>query len=337
VFSHLDHGLKGGHRAVHAFLSGVKTADAKAMPEGNISLDQRAAEFVGSKTRFPSLNLGVGGDCEMSWTRNSVHVPPLTRAPEVFRALFVQDNAAALRQRAQRNGLDSSILDTVNEHARRLSGRLGQPDRDKLGEYLNSIRDVERRIEMSNEWLQKPKPDVAMKEPANGSFMESIPIFFDLIALAFQTDSTRVATLEIPPGLDTTDFALQKNYHGYSHHGKAEENLKGLLTIERFQMEQVARFIGRLKSMPDPLNGGTMLDHTMVLFGSGMGNGSSHTNADLPVLLAGGGFKHRGHLRLPEEGGKRVPLCNLYLSMLQRFGVETNRFGTSSGTLNGLA
>ena len=337
VFSNLDHGLKGGHGTVHTFLSGIKRLDANGHEAKNITLDQRAAEFVGADTRFPSLTTGVGGGCEMSWTRTGVHVPPSTSSRALFRLLFTRDTPAALAAHARRHGVQGSILDTVNGEANALRGRLGRRDQEKVDEYLTSVRDVEKRLRMDAQWLDRPKPAVDRKEPADADFVESLPVFLDLIRLALLTDSTRVATLELPPTFDTGDLNLQHGYHSYSHHGKAEDNVRGLQVIESFFMTELARFMDGLQAAAEPDGSGTLLDHTSVLFGSGMGNGSNHTNSNLPVLLAGGGFKHTGHRVLPAEERKRVPLCNLYLSLLQRFGLPLDRFNTSTGTLSGLA
>lgn len=340
IFSHLDHDVSGGHRAVHAFLSGLRDKEASDWPDGNISVDQRAAESVGARTRFPSLVVSAGKDdggeiaCKLSWTRNAVNIPPVARASELFRALFLEEDEGSRRQRARDYELNASILDAVNEHARLLEKKLGQADRAKLDEYFTSVREVEKRLNMSREWLDRPKPTVDMKLPVDGGFTDTLPMMYDLIALALQTDSTRVASLAIPGTLNTSELGLDGGYHGFSHHGKSPVLQKGLLVIEKTQMEQLGRFLEKLKSMPEP-SGGHLLDRTMVLFGSGMGNASSHSNKDLPVLLAGGGFRHGEHKAYPTEAHRRVPLCNLYASMLQRFGVEIDRFNTGSGTLTG--
>jgi len=340
VFSNLDHDVSGGHSAVHAFLSGIKDQDASDWPEGNISVDQRAAEFVGARTRFPSLVLSPGkssGDlkCKLSWTRNGVNVPPVTQARDLFRALFVQDDPGSLSRRQSAYDVNESILDAVNSQAKILSQQLGKADQEKLDEYLNSVREVERKLGMSREWLHKPKPTVDIEEPSEGSLTYTVPAFYELLALALETDSTRVATLGIPGSIDTADLGLSGSYHGFSHHGKAEKLRQGLLIIEKYQVEQVGRFLDRLKSIQEP-DGTSLVDRTMVLLGSGMGNGSSHSNKNLPLLLAGGGFKHGEHKIYPSEKHKRVPLCNLYGSMLQHFGLEVEKFNKGTGTLTGL-
>ncbi|MBI1353583.1 MAG: DUF1552 domain-containing protein [Acidobacteria bacterium] len=335
LFSHLDHDVTGGHRGVHAFLSGLRDQDASDWPERNISVDQRAAELIGARTRFPSITAGVGhadGDmaCRMSWTRNGVNVPPVTKASELFRALFVAEDAEDRRRQAKAHAVNASILDAVRAQANAFHAELGTRDQQKLDEYLTSVREVERKIGMANGWVDQPKPEVELEPPQDGPFTQSLRVFFELLALALQTDSTRVATLEIPGVIDTQNLGLDGGYHGFSHHGKAEVLQRGLLVIEKFQTKELARFLGRLSAMQDA-DGARMLDRTMVLFGSGMGNGSSHSNKDLPILLAGGGFRHGEHKVYSEQ--RRAPLCNLYTTMLQRFGVETDKFNKASGTL----
>ncbi len=341
VFSHLDHGVKGGHFAVHSFLSGVREEDAKGMPEGNITVDQRAAEHVGSQTRFPSMTVGIEdglhGGCRMCWTRTGVRVPPIQGPREVFRKLFINEGRDAQLKAENQYSERRSILDSVLGDAKSLDRRLGAKDKEKLDEYFSSIRDVETSLELEKRWSSVPKPKPSMAEPENQSYVADIPVMFDLLAVALQTDSTRIATYELAGAkFDTSFFGLSSGYHSLSHHGKKQEKVDGLVTIERFQMEQLARFLNKLQSIHEPDSDKSLLDNTMVLFGSGMGNGNAHVNKDLPIILAGGGFKHGEHKVYPKEEIRRVPLCNLYLSMLQRFGVATGSFGTSTGTLTGL-
>lgn len=340
LFSHLDHGLKGGHFAVHAFLTGVKAAEARGMPEGGISLDQRAAEFVGSQTRFPSLAIGsedgLHGGCQMSWTRTGTRIPPIPGPRELFRMMFVEDDARARQKAADRIALQGSILDAVQGDAKSLGRRLNSTDRGKLDEYLTSVRDVETKLQLDRHWQKVPKPKTDAKEPENQGLTRDLPAIYDLITLALQTDSTRIATLEIGGSFVASDLGIPKGYHALSHHGQLEDNLEPLVRIELYQMEQFAHFVQKLATIREPDSDGTLLDRTMVLMGSGMGNANSHTNTDLPIILAGGGFKHGEHKQYPHETSRRVPLCNLYLSMLQRFGVPTDRFSAATGTLTGL-
>lgn len=340
VFSHLDHGLKGGHFAVHTFLTGVKAQEAKSMPEGGISLDQRAAEFVGSKTRFPALTIGsesgLHGGCRMSWTRTGTRVPPIAGPRELFRKLFVNEDEVAKQAANDRIELQGSILDAVLGDAKSLSRRLNPSDNRKLDEYLSSVRDVEVKLDLDRQWQKVPKPEPPIGEPTDEGLTHDLPKIYDLVALALQTDSTRIATLEIGGSFAASDLGIRKGYHGLSHHGHVQESIDLLVHIERYQVEQFARFLDKLASITEPESDRTLLESTMALFGSGMGNANSHTNHDLPVVLAGGGFRHGQHIAYPEENNRRIPLCNLYLSMLQQFGVETDFFGTSTGTLQGL-
>ena len=330
LYSGLDHGLKGGHFAMSSFLSGVKTSDAKGMPEGNITIDQRAAEMMGGATRFPSLTLGsesgIHGGCLMSWTRSGTRVPPISTPRELFQKLFINEDAESLAASMDRLDLKGSILDAVHGDAKSLQRQLGQRDKEKLDEYFTSVRDVEKQIELRRKWASVPKPKPGMPEPKNRDFVADLPVMYDLIALALQTDSTRIATLEIGGDFEASAFDLKGSYHGLSHHGMREEAIRGLIKMERYQVEQFAKFLAKLKSIED--GSGTLLDHSMVLFGSGMGNANSHQNSNLPIILAGGGFKHGEHKAM-----ERKPLCNLYLTMLHRFGLEVETFGTSTGTL----
>jgi hypothetical protein len=335
LYSGLDHGVKGGHFAMSSFLSGVLATDAKGMPEGNITVDQRAAETMGGATRFPSLALGsesgIHGGCLMSWTRSGTRVPPIGTPRELFQKLFITDDATSLAKSMDRLDLKGSILDAVAGDAKSLERHLGERDKEKLDEYFTSVRDVEKQIELRRQWASVPKPDPGMEEPENTDFVSDLPVMYDLIALALQTDSTRIATLEIGGDFEASAFGLNGGYHGLSHHGQRPEAIKGLVKMERYQVEQFAKFLAKLKSIED--GSGTLLDHSMVLFGSGMGNANSHTNSNLPIVLAGGGLKHGEHKAYPAKGPGRQMLCNLYLSMLHRFGAEVEAFGTSSGTL----
>ncbi|MBM3766158.1 MAG: DUF1552 domain-containing protein [Acidobacteria bacterium] len=338
VFSGLDHGVKGGHFAVHSFLSGVRQVDAKGMPDGNISIDQRAAETVGGATRFPSLTLGseegLHGGCMMCWTRSGTRVNPIQGPRELFRKLFVNESEAGLAAAKDRLQLQGSILDAVHGDAKSLKNRLGARDQQKLDEYFTSVRDVEKVLELRQKWANVPKPNAPMLEPENRGLVNDIPVLYDLMALVLQTDSTRIATLEIAGGFEASVLGVRKEYHALSHHGQAPEAIELLVKLERYQSEQFARFLTKLKSIDD--GDGTLLDHTMVLFGSGMGNGNAHTNLNLPVVLAGGGFKHGQYHAFPTSGLNKQPLSNLFVSMLQRFGIEQQKFALSTGTLRGI-
>jgi hypothetical protein len=330
--------VKGGHFAVHSYLSGVRSIDAKGMPEGNISIDQRAAETIGGATRFPSIAVGsedgLHGGCMMSWTRSGTRVPPIQGPRELFRKLFIDDSGADRDQMKDRFRLQGSILDAVRTDANALQGKLDKGDRQKLDEYFVSVRDVEKGLELRRRWADIPKPKPDMKEPVDAGLVNDLPVLYDLIALALQTDSTRIATFEIAGGFEASVLGVRREYHALSHHGQVQATIDLLVKLEKYQVEQFARFLGKLKSIDD--GGASLLSRTMVLFGSGMGNGNAHTNVNLPIILAGGGFKHGEYRAFPQSGLGRAPLSNMFLSMLQRFGLEIPKFSLSSGTLRGL-
>jgi len=339
VFSDLDHpGVTGGHQSTHTFLSGIKSDQAKQHPEGNVTVDQRAAESVGAETRYPSMQLGLGGG-SVSWTRNGVEIPPITRLQTMFDALFLETPQSRRRRQAGAFAVNRSILDVVGEDAAALKKRISGSDVTKLDEYFTSIREVEKRLEQSEAWFNKPKPTSNYKLPKQlpTSFTEEVALFYDLMKLALQTDSTRVISMAIHGWQGDSGLSgVTKGYHDLSHHGRDESKLRQLGVIEQFHTSQLARFLEGLKRS-QVADDASLLDRTMVLFGSGLGNASSHSNRKLPLMLAGGGFRHGEHKAYPANGGPQTPACNLYLSMLQRFGVETDRFGTSTGTLEGLS
>lgn len=329
VFSNLDDGTNGGHAGVHAFLSGgIRKEMAAGFPEKNISIDQVAAEHVGSATRFPSITAGIDSGTNMVWKRSGVSVPPINNPAQLFRALFVdQNNASRVMQRKVLLHR-SSVLDALRESAKTLNGKLDASDRDKLDQYLTSVREVERRLQMSREWLDKPKPKSPIKTigQAERQHIEEMPLLCDLLALALQTDSTRVTTFEVPISFRTSELNVG-GYHSLSHHSKSEDRLGQLQKVEKYWMEQFCFFLNRLKEKK-------VFNDTLVVLGSGMSDGSRHSNRDLPVLLAGGGIKHEGHLICPAEVSKRIPLSNLLLSTLQWFGCDRERFGKSTGAFS---
>tara|TARA_R110002096_G_scaffold91625_10_gene207311 strand:- start:5647 stop:6900 length:1254 start_codon:yes stop_codon:yes gene_type:complete len=332
VFSNLDHGYNGGHSATHTFLSGVRSTESGAMPDGNISLDQFLAEQVAGQTRFPVLNTSAGsnsgGSCELSWTRSGVLVPAIQRVSQLFKLLFVNETPEQMKARSQRYDRQGSILDTVSAQARAMYRRLSKLDQAKMDQYFTSVREVEVAIQQEQDWVHQPRPEVEISEPKDGTVSQQLPILFDLVTLALETNSTRVATIEVPGAFDAKGVGIEpKGYHAYSHHGKDETLMAGMRRIEQYQIEQISAFLSKLDERG-------LLDTTQVLFGSGMGDGSAHTNQKLPILLAGGTHKHATHSVLPTEKSKRVPLSNLFLSVAQQFGVETDRFGHSNGTLD---
>jgi hypothetical protein len=333
VFSNLDHGKTIGHQGVPVLLSGVRPHLATHYAEGNISVDQKIAEYVGAETRFPSMTVKVNESNFVSFTRTGVQVPAIDLRG-MYRALFLaesQDKKASAAERLKRH---NSILDVVMDKAKAVNNELGKQDQRKFAEYLEAVRTLEKKIEQQQPWLDKPKPKTDLPEPPQGKGTAAdLKAMVELIALAIQTDSTRAITLS--SGFANGDFGLNGGYHGFSHHGERPDHVAALNQIERNKITQMAHLIDLLKAQQDTINGGTLFDHTSILFGCGMATGP-HSTKNLPLLLAGGGFKLGEHMVCPEEEGKRIPAANLLLSILQNHGLEIDRFGTSNGSLRGL-
>lgn len=337
VYRGLDHGVKGGHFAVHSFLSGVLNSEAQNRPDGNVSLDQFMAEEVGMHTRFPSLTVGseggIHGGCQLAWTKAGVRVPPITSPAALFEKLFVSDSPERQKARIEENRIQASILDSVREDANRLSKRVNSEDRDKLDEYFTSVRDVEKRLQLRERWAHQPKPEAPFEMPSDTNTVEDLPLLYELIALALQTDSTRIATLEIGGCFLPQHLGIDKSYHGLSHHGNDEKNINHLLTLETYQITEFGKFLTRLGSTKDG-EGASLLDSTTVLFGSGIGNAASHKNSDLPVIVAGGAFQQGEFRQVNTKPAHKVPLCNLYVDIAQGMGIETESFGSSTGSFS---
>jgi hypothetical protein len=336
VFSNLDHGVRGGHGANHTLLSGIKSTERAAFPDGNLTVDQRAAELVGHRTRFPSLVFWQDG---MSYTRTGVRVPSIDKPSKAFRLLFV--DSTEKERKFERDALASSgsILDAVQADAKSLNTELGSEDQVKLEEYFTSIRETEKKLELAEDWVDRPKPnpqDASLKQVASGARDEKIgstlvDAWLDLMFLALQTNSSHVVSLAV----GNCNWGLEgviDSYHTLSHHGQREDKLTQLALVEKFLMGRLAHFIARLQDTKQA-DGTSLLSSTQVLFGSGLGSGSRHSNDNLPMILSGGGFKHGQHL----DGQGKQPLCNMYLSMLQQMGAEQDSFNRSQGTLTGLA
>ena len=340
VFSGLDHNLSGGHEMTPYFLTGIPINHAKGYKEGNISIDQKAALHVGAQTRFPSLTLGCESNLSnaTSWTSHSSQVRPIQSLRALYNLLFQNYSSKVKQQHAAKIQEDKSILDFVRGQAKSFERNLGKADTEKLDQYFTSVRELEKKFTQSRIWLDKAKPKTSYKLKNaidHASLVDKTPIFYDLMALALQTDSTRVITLDFHHlGKEGGGLNVTKDIHTLSHHGQEEEIIDELSIIEKFYTREFARFIGKLKNIKEA-NGQTLLDNTMALFGSGMSNGNSHSNRDLPILLAGGGFKHGEHKKYERQGNTSVALCNLYLTMLQNFGLQIDKFNTSTGTLTG--
>ena len=341
IFSNLDHPeVGGGHGCSNTLLNGMELKDTKDQPQRLHSLDQFLAEKIGQHTRFPSLRLGSGG---VSWSRSGVILPSEGNPSRVFARMFLNENSKTKARSRELLREDVSILDVVRKDAHRLNARLAKTDQDKLDEYLTSVREVERKLQRRNEWIDVPKPKVS-DEVIKGNddvvvdlnYPYNTPIMYDLIILALQTNTTNVITFGHPGGNRLFPFdGIELGYHSLTHHGKRPDLLKQLTIIELYYAQQFARFLDRIKVAQDE-GGRPLLDSTVVMFGSGMGNASSHSSRNLPIMIAGGGFKTGQHYRFERHGRDGRPLCDLYVSMLQQLGVESDHFSTSKGNLNEL-
>lgn len=336
VFSHMDHpGIYTKHGAMNSLLSGV---DAKKASAGeNFSMDQVAAAHVGYQTRFPSVHISLGGSQGASWTASGIKVREESDPLDLFRKLFVNDPEAARQARKMELDQQGSVLDLVRGQAKRLENSVNPADRAKLDEYLTAIREAESRIQGMQRWQNVPKPKVEFDSTVNAhgsmDYPTLSPLMFDLLFLAIQSDSSRVFTAGFGMHNHVIEIdGVNTGYHGLTHHGNLPEKLKQLRMIDAFYIEQMARFMARLKNARTAES--NLLDETMVFFGSGLGDASRHSNRDLPIILAGGGFKHGKHVDAKQHTGTQTPLNNLFTTMLQKFGVEIDRFNSATGTVS---
>jgi hypothetical protein len=338
VISGLAHaGMSSGfaHQATASFLTGIPGAGRPSFRNA-ISVDQLAAEQIGERTRFPSLVLS-GEGLGISWTRTGAIVPADNSPSKVFARLFLDGRADEVKKQVRRLEDGRSILDDVRGQADSLRSDLGSGDRDKFDEYLTSVRELERRLLKDEAWCKLPKPKVDVQPPqdiANASdLIGRTRLLFDLTHLALQTDSTRLVTIMLGGGTYAPPIpGVSLGHHDLSHHGKDPAKLEQLKIVETETIKTVRDLLAKLKQSKEA--GATLLDLTTVFLGSNLGDASSHSVKNLPVLLAGGGFRHGQHLAFDQNNPP--PLCNLYVSMLQRLGLEVDKFGTSSGTLTGL-
>jgi hypothetical protein len=342
----------GGHSGADTWLTG---ANLKAVPgkdyTNTVSADQIIAGAVGSATRLPSLELGDASGTgsalhshTLSFDRNGTPLPVENNPRRLFERLFVPDDASSREATLRRYAERKSILDNILADAKALRQTLGTADRQKLDQYLESVRETERRLARLVEWVDVPKPIV----PTEGLQLASKPgdghdrpmwldVMLELAYLAFATDTTRVITFEWSREAGGVGGAGE-NHHELSHHGGDPGMLARLAAIDRFHVERLARFLDFLKATPE--GGGTMLDHVMVMYGSGMNSGDKgdHSPRNLPLLVAGGsawGLRHGRNLQHNPE--RHPPLSNVLVTLQQKMGIETDRFQDATGTLTGLA
>ena len=329
-------GVTGGHRAEASILT-ARPVGSSGGAKNTISIDQYMAKHLGDYTRFPSLVLSSSGSNSPSYTENGAMIPAESSPSKLFTRMFVDDSPTERAKQADRVRQGRSIMDLVGEDARRLERELGSGDRQRLDAYFTSVRDLEVRMAKSQAWADRPKPKVDVPKPidiGNGNdFVGRQKLMSDMIRLALQTDSSRFVVYHLGgsggvvpiPGVD-------EGYHSLSHHGLDEEKLEQLAIVETAIIAAWGEFLRGLAQSDD--HGTSLLDSTSVLLTSNLGNASNHSNQNMPVVLAGGGFKHGQHLGFNEK--KNYPLPNLFVSLLQRVGLEDDEFASGSSTMSGL-
>jgi hypothetical protein len=340
VFSGVSHpNVDGGHPSDISFLTAAPHPASSSF-RNTISLDQHIAERIGTLTRFPSLTLAVNGGRSLSWTGTGVAIPPEQSAAGVFRQLFLQGTPEQIEAQIRELDTGRSILDAVADQAKDLQRKVGASDRNRLDQYFTSVRDLESRLLASRGWEHKPKPVVKVSEPTDptspAQYMDKVKLMYDLAKLAFETDSTRAISLMLnsvgTPVLQIQGETITDSYHNLSHHGKADDKLTQLKVVDEWHMKLLAGLLQDLKSVRE--GEATLLDRTMILYGSNLGDANAHSTTNMPTLFAGGGFRHGQHLEFDPK--QNYPLPNLFVSMLQRMGIAEDKFASGTGTMRGL-
>lgn len=344
------HGVEseGPHaRASTRFLTGVPSKpDDGSDLLGGVSMDQIAGRVHGGETQLATLELALdgrdfAGSCDdgfscaytntIAWANESTPLPMENNPRAVFELLFGDTGSTDPAIRQARLSKDASLLDSVTERAADLSRQLGRSDQAKLGQYLDAVRDIERRIQMAEAQSDRELPVVAQPAGIPGTMAEHARLMFDLMAVAYETDLTRVTTFMLGreiTGRTYAEIGVPDAHHPISHHQKDPEKLAKLTKINQYHVQLFAEFIERLRSTPD--GDGSLLDHSMIVYGAGMGDSNTHASQNLPILLAGGGAGTGGrHTRYPED----TPLANLHLSLLDKMGVPLDALGHSTGRL----
>ncbi|TVQ00894.1 MAG: DUF1552 domain-containing protein [Planctomycetaceae bacterium] len=332
VVSGMSHRYASGHFAEVGLFTGVAPEQIrdKAIKNG-ISLDQEAASRLGNQTRFSSLILG-GGD--VAWNRRGVRIPAETRATQVFRKLFIAGTPEEQANELQRVRDGRSILDDVGEQIRDLNRRVGRGDRNRLDLFLSSLREAEQTLRQDEHWSTAAKPVVDLPVPTSDyggpQLIERSRQWYSIVHLALQTDSTRVISLWLGTQERPDIAGVNLGHHDASHHGQDPAKLEQLALIEEAEIGAFGEFLEKLRQSGD--GDRSLLDRTAVLYASNLGNSSSHDNNNLPILLAGGSFRHQGHLGFDTKDN--TPMANLFVRMLHHLEIEADRFGASTGMIS---
>lgn len=339
IFNGVSHPeVNGGHAGNICFLTGAPHPNSPSF-KNSISLDQFAAQQIGHLTRFSTLNLRVGpGNKSLAFTGDGVSLPSEEKPSKVFQQLFVEGSAAEIESQLRKLKEGQSLMDSFADRIKSLQRDVNGADRDRLDQYFTSVREVEKRLVINEEWQKKPKPKIKAKSPKDnfdpGALVQRTRNMYDLARLALETDSTRLITIlvtqEFNPKVNLPGVELP--HHALTHQTSKEDSREQLHIIESAQMSELGRLVNGLHSCEE--GNESLLDRTMVMQGSNLGNAARHDTTNLPVLLAGGGFKHGGHLQFDNKHNE--PLANLYVSMLQRLGLEADRFSSGTRTIKGL-
>lgn len=322
LFNGLSHpGTDGGHLSEECFCNAaIHPGTAHFKP--SISLDQFTARSIGHKTRFSSLNLSTGSK-SLSFTQNGVKLPPISKASLLFKKLFIQGTKSEMEQQLSRLERKQSILDVLRSDYKAMNRTVSKRDKNRLDQYFTSVRDVEKNLAHQKAWAKKSKPQQRQKTPKDDN---DLLIFFrmmnDIIRLAIETDSTRFVTMFL-------DVSKYKGWHNNSHHGQSPQKIDNLKKLDYQLISVYGNLLNDLAGIQE--GDGSLLDHTMVMLGSNLGDANIHNNINLPIFLAGGGFKHGQYLDYGEK--KNTPLCNLFMTMLHKMGIRTDRFASSTGTI----
>lgn len=337
VISGTSHpGVSGGHRAEASILT-ANPMGSSGRAKNSISIDQYLAKFLGGETRFPSLVLGSSGNDSPSYTENGAMIPAVSSPAAVFDQLFANGTEAERKKQAILVREGRSIMDLVEEDAKRLQMALGRSDRDRLDQFFSSVRNLEKRMASSEAWAEKLKPEVKADRPIDiqnsRDFIGQQNLMSDVVRLALETDSTRFIVYHLGGSSGVVPIpGVQQGYHGLSHHGLDEEKLEQLAMVESAIVASWGTFLRGLQGTSD--GNGSLLDQTSVLLTSNLGNASNHSNKNMPVMLAGGGFKHGQHLAFDQR--RNYPLPNLFVSLMQQMGIEESQFASGMGTMAGL-
>jgi len=332
VFSGMSHRYAAGHFAEVGLMTGVAPEFIRDKDIKNgISLDQEIAAHIGNQTRFPSMILG-GGDA--AWNRRGVRIPCESRATEVFRKLFIAGTRDQETRELQRIKDGQSILDDVGDQIKALNRKVSSNDRERLDLFLTSVREAEHSLQQDEHWSTTPKPHVDFPVPTSDfggpQLLERSRQWYNIVHLALQTDSTRVVSLWLNTQERPDIPGVNLGHHDASHHGQDPGKLEQLALIEEAEIQMLGEFIGKMKDSKEGDH--TLLDRTSIFYASNLGNSSSHDNNNLPILLAGGGYKHQGHLAFDTKNN--TLLSNLFVRMLHQMGIEAKSFGASTGVVS---